>query len=214
MKSIYLFKSLPFNITNLPQFCFMLSRPDLHHTCCVPIFENDQMAMEIGQFANSITTENFRGIDWSNKVNQLVDIIDQGHALCFATDLVDQLNFLKFYFKDRVMTVSVSYDSDSYDDMLTWFAKRHIHLQNTQRLSLTTRDQELRNKRVDLVEYYKREFDQQQLVPMSILPTGEYDIPVRDFFHRDNFFQHLKNIEGRPSTRAFEYYDRWYSSNI
>lgn len=192
----------------------MLSRPDLHHTCCVPIFENDQMAMEIGQFANSITTENFRGVDWSTKVNQLVDIIDQGHVLCFATDLIDQLNFLKSYFEDRVMTVSVSYDSDSYDDMLTWFAKRHIHLQNTQRLSLTTQDQELRNQQVDLVEYYKREFDQQQLVPKLILPTGEYDIPLRDFFHRDNFFQHVKNIEGQPSTPAFEYYDRWYSSNI
>jgi hypothetical protein len=192
----------------------MLSRPDLHHTCCVPVFENDQMAMEIGQFANSITTENFRGVDWSTKVNQLVDIIDQGHVLCFATDLIDQLNFLKSYFEDRVMTVSVSYDSDSYDDMLTWFAKRHIHLQNTQRLSLTARDQELRNQQVDLVEYYKREFDQQQLVPKSILPTGEYDIPLRDFFHRDNFFQHVKNIEGQPSTPAFEYYDRWYSSNI
>jgi hypothetical protein len=192
----------------------MLSRPDLHHTCCVPIFENDQMAMEIGQFANSITTGNFRVVDWSNKVNQLVDIIDQGHILCFATDLLDQLNFLKSYFKDRIMTVSVSYDADSYDDMLTWFAKRHIHLQNTQRLSLTLRDQELRNQSVDLVEYYKQEFDQQQLLPKYILPTGEYDIPLRDFFHRDNFFQHLKNIEGQPSTRAFEYYDRWYSSNI
>lgn len=217
MKSIYLFKSQPFNITNLPQFCFMFSCPDLYRDSCVPIFKNGQMAMEIGQFANSIDTKNFRGIEWSgqtNKLNQLVDFVDQGHTLCFATDLAEQLDFLKFYFKNKILTVSVSYNSNSYDQILTWFVKRHIHLQNTQQLPTTEWDRELRNQQIDLIDHYKQEFDQQQLVPKSIQPTGEYDIPVVDLFHRDNFFQHLKNIEGQPSTQAFEYYDRWYSANI
>jgi hypothetical protein len=175
------------------------------------------MAMEIGQFANSIDTKNFRGIEWSgqtNKLNQLVDFVDQGHTLCFATDLAEQLDFLKFYFKNKILTVSVSYNSDSYDQILTWFVKRHIHLQNTQQLPTTEWDRELRNQQIDLIDHYKQEFDQQQLVPKSIQPTGEYDIPVVDFFHRDNFFQHLKKIEGQPSTQAFEYYDRWYFANI
>ena len=45
MKSLYIFKSTPFNITNLPQRSLYLSRDDLYQPC-EPILTNTQQAID------------------------------------------------------------------------------------------------------------------------------------------------------------------------
>ena len=55
MKSLYIFKSTPFNITNLPQWSLYLSRDDLYQPC-KPVLTNTQLDLEIGGFAQQFSS--------------------------------------------------------------------------------------------------------------------------------------------------------------
>lgn len=216
MKSLYIFKSTPYNITNLPQFCFMLSRSDLFDPC-EPTIVNGNLDMNIAKWARDISPNNpkltFRNTNWSQHTNILDDVVNSDNTLAFGVNDSEQIKFLKVRYGYRVMSISCSYDLDFYDVMLTWYAQRHIRLQDAGMIPLTQLDHDIRNHNVNLVSYYEKSFREQQLIPDSMPEDGDYNIPIKDFFDAGVFFQHLTNIGAPPTAQSKKYYSEWYSYN-
>ena len=212
MKSLYIFKSTSFNITNLPQWCFYLSRDDLYQSC-TPIFTNNQLDLEIGGFAQKFSNDvkaSFRDINWSNCLTKLDELFNSNEkSIAFAVNSAEQLGILKNHFKDCAVTISCSYNHDFYKTMLDWYVHRHLYLQNHGTVEITKHDQELRNSGIDLVQYYTRSFDQMQLIPLAMEPVGEYDIPIKDFFQTDKFFEHMSCIGAAATIKSKNFYNDW-----
>jgi hypothetical protein len=212
MKSLYVFKSTPFNITNLPQWSLYLSRDDLYQPC-KPILTNTQLDLEIGGFAQQFSPDPqalFRDIDWEEqlpKLDALINSIDQ--SVVFGVNSVEQLTVLKTHFKDQAITVSCSYNQDYYPKMLSWYVHRHIRLQNLGIIEITAHDRELRTNGTNLVDHYAQAFDKACLIPPTIDPVGDYDIPVGDFFNVSKFFNHMSCIGGAPTQQAIDFYNQW-----
>jgi hypothetical protein len=82
-------------------------------------------------------------------------------------------------------------------------------LQDLGIIEITEHDQQLRTGGLNLVEYYTQAFDQAQLVPMSINPVGEYDIPINDFFNADKFFNHMACVDSPCTQQAIDFYKKW-----
>ena len=218
MKRLYIFKSTSLNITNLPQCCVYLSRTDLYDPC-TPVLNQGKIEFALAKtfpflFQPENTKEAFRNTQWEEQIEKLATLfntIDQ--SLVIGANSDEQLVFLKNYFGNDAVTISCSYAESLYDTMLTWFVKRHIAQQDCGMLEMTEHDQTLRDDRVDLIDYYKQSFDGLKLVPKSLTGVGEYDIPVQDFFNAEKFFQHLTNLNNKPTDKAISYYNDWYAYN-
>ena len=214
MKSLYIFKSTPFNITNLPQWSLYLSRDDLYQPC-EPILTNTQLDLKIGGFAQQFSPDPrmmFRDIDWVEqlpKLDKLISSIDQ--SVAFGVNSVEQMSVLKNHFKKQAITISCSYNQDQYPQMLSWYVHRHIRLQNLGIIEITAHDQHLRTSGVNLVEYYTRAFDQAQLISLTMQPVGDYDIPIKDFFDSNKFFTHMSCVGALPTQQAIDFYNKWRS---
>ena len=212
MKSLYIFKSTPFNITNLPQWSLYLSRDDLYQPC-KPVLTNTQLDLEIGGFARQFSPNPqllFRDMDWTDQIPRLDTLVSSmTQSVAFGVNSVEQLNILKNYFKERAITISCSYDQNHYTEILSWYVRRHIRLQDLGIIEITEHDQQLRTGGLNLVEYYTQAFDQAQLVPMSINPVGEYDIPINDFFNADKFFNHMACVDSPCTQQAIDFYKKW-----
>lgn len=195
--TIYLFKTERVNVVNLLQFCAILSG-EWYEICQPQLSDTNYMSVIVGNFVRCLSPEdpmNFRNIDWTTKVYELEEIANTTDLnLTVGVKTVEQLAFLKTHFGDRTKTISVSYDVDSYELMLDFLARAHIQEQNLN---------------IESIEYYKQEFDKLGLLPRQLAPVGEYNVPFEDFFDKDIFFTHLKNIGLNPSVDAEAFYDKW-----
>ena len=216
MKSLYIFKTTPYNLTNLPQFCFILSRDDLYDPC-QPTIADGNLGMDVANWIKEVSPDNpsqtFRNIDWQENVKLLNRFVNKTNPLVFGNNDAKQIDFLANYYGSQATTIACVYSDSSYDIMLTWYVLRHIRLQDFGIIPFNETDTSLRKSNVDLVEYYKKSFDEQQLVPRSMVDKCDYNIPIEDLFSYDKFFQHVTNIGSLPSAKAIDYYNKWYAYN-
>lgn len=216
MKSakLYVFKTEYINFVNLLQFCFYLSRRDLHQPC-VPIIKHKFLSLIPGEFClhyDSVDPlNNFRNIDWTQKIESLnLYLKNASQPVVFGTNNIDQVNFLKNNVECSCITISCSYTEDQYDLVLNYFVKSHLEKQSMNLIEITDLDQKLReDKSLDLFSYYRDSFDRQNLIPKQLQLETDFVVPLIDFFDKTKFFQHLENIGGCYSHEADEYYDSW-----
>jgi hypothetical protein len=169
------------------------------------------MTAELGPFMYTASPQNpdkFRNVDWTTQLGLLTNILTTNSCV-IGNYSIDQLQFIKNYFKESAVLITHSYQTFEYDFFLEQFAKQHVYLQDVGSLPLTETDQAVRSNGEDLVQYYKQTFDQQQIIPKQINWSGDYDVPVRDFYNPDRFFQHITNLSTTPSTQAIAYYQQW-----
>jgi hypothetical protein len=193
-------------------------RTDLYDPC-TPTINQGHLGMSLAQFPQEFqpkdTKTEFRNINWEEKIDKLsalVNSIDQ--SLVFGVNSDEQMAFLKNYFGNTAVTVSYSYDESFYDTMLTWVVTRHIAQQDNGIIEITQCDKTLRDDNVDLIEYYKQSFEEQNLIPKTLTGFGDCDIPIKDFFNIEKFFQHLSNLDNNaPTIKAITYYNEWYAYN-
>lgn len=217
MKRLYILRSTTLNITNLPQCGIYLSRTDLYDPC-TPTIDRGQIGFTLAKFPFLFQPENtkeaFRNTRWEEQIEKLLALfnsIDQ--SIVFGVNSDEQMIFLKNYFGADAVTISCSYGESFYQTILTWFVKRHIAQQDCGILEMTAHDRDLRNIGDDLIEYYKRSFVEQKLVPRKLTAIGDYDIPVEDLFDPEKFFQHLTNLDSKPTDKAIGFYNDWYTYN-
>jgi hypothetical protein len=202
------------NITNILQWCFMLSNNNLFGSC-VPILSGTQLDVIPGEFLLKFTQDKhaFRDIDWLSNIDTLKDIIKSTNkSIVFGVHSESQVDFLKSQFKDNALVITCSYDeSEIYDRFLTDIARRHVNLQNLGSIKLNESDKSLTT--VERIEHYKKVFAEQELIPTTLSYRGDYDVPVRDLFDKSKLIRHLSNIGVTASTAASEFYDKWYEIN-
>ena len=213
--ALYIFKSYSrINVTNILQWCFMLSNNNLFEPC-VPILTGTQLDVIPGKFLLKFTQDKyaFRDIDWLSNIDTLKDIIKStDKSIVFGVHSESQVNFLKAQFKDCALVITCSYDEpEIYDRFLTDIARRHINLQNLGSIELNESDKILTT--VERIEHYKKVFMEQELIPTTLSYRGDYNVPVRDLFDKDKLFRHLSNIKVTASPAASEFYDKWYEIN-
>jgi hypothetical protein len=216
MKSVrlYLFKTESFNFVNLLQFCFILSRRDLYQPC-LPLIAGTNLLVTTGEFVNTLSPDNpynFRNIDWSEKLNILNSTLTQtDKPIVIGHNDINQLLFLEKQYSSIAQTISCSYTKDDYDLILTYFANMHLMSQSNGTVPLTEHDLQLRaDQSINLLFYYKNAFDQQGLIPRSMLYSTDYNVPLKDFLDKNKFFQHLVNLGAEPTPEAIHYYNQWW----
>lgn len=212
---LYLFKTERINFVNLLQFCFYLARRDLYQPC-LPIFTGSHLDITKGELVNTFSPDdpdNFRNISWNEKLqllNSTLESTDQ--KIVIGNYNIDQIMFLKQQYPSMAQTISCSYTEEDYDLLLTYIVNQHVELQASGMLPITEHDQHLRaDSSISLLSYYKKSFDEQQLIPKSITYSTDYVVPLKDFFNKDNFFQHLTNLGADPTPEATHYYDQWWA---
>jgi hypothetical protein len=191
----------------------MLARDNLYQSC-QPIFTNNQLDLELGGFALRFAPTNtkltFRDIDWGTRLDELEELFDStDQSIAFGVNSVEQLGVLKNHFSNRAVTISCSYDRDFYNTMLEYYVDRHLYLQNIGVLEITKHDQTVRDSGVYLRDYYIRAFDAKGIVPESIDPVGERDIPIPEFFNSSAFFHRMALAGAIPTIETRQYYDQW-----
>ena len=211
---LYLFKTEKINFVNLLQFCFILSRRDLYQPCS-PSMVGTNLSVTTGDFVNTMLPEdpyNFRNLDWTEKLPLLDSILTQtDDPITIGHSDINQLLLLKEEYPDIAQISSCSYTENDYELMLTYTARQHLELQHNGTLPITEHDQQMRSDpSINLLSYYKQSFDEQAIVPKSMAYSTDYSVPVRDFFNKDKFFQHIVTIGADPSPKAKHYYDQWW----
>jgi hypothetical protein len=211
---LYLFKTEKLNFVNLLQYCFILSRRDLYQPC-LPIIAGAEISAVKGQLVYDFSPdnpENFRNIEWESKIQLLDSILDSTNAsIVLGSHDINQLILLKKNYQSKAYIISCSYTKNDYDLLLTYLVNTHLAMQSTGALPITEADQQLRaTPSIDLLSYYKKSFDEQQLIPKSMVyPDSDYSVPLQEFFNKNKFFQHLINLDVDPSKEAMQYYDQW-----
>lgn len=211
---LYLFKTEKINFVNLLQFCFYLSRRDLYQPC-LPVFSDSYLDVTKGELVYTFSPENpnnFRNLNWNEKLDLLDTTLSSTDApIVIGSSSIDQILLLNNRYSDISQTISHCYTEEDYDFLLTYFVNQHLTLQSKGCLPLTEHDLQLRSDpTINLFSYYKNSFDQQGILPKSITYSTDYVIPVKDFFNKDKFFQHLNNIGADSTDEAIHYYNQWW----
>lgn len=221
---LYLFKTHKINLSILPLALAIENNPSqVYKTCRFPLVSNQYVGLEIGELINNSCEDpnkNFRYIDWSTNIDYLnqamdhADVLDQ--EVIFGTHRDDQLTFLKNYYTDRITTVGVNYDVDTYPTLLASIAQYHVYMLENNIITPNESDQELlsNSSKSILIDHYIKEFDAMNLVPRTSQVDCDININISDFFNKSTMIQHYTNI-GITLTPEFDrYYDTWYNNQI
>ena len=217
---IYLFKTHPINITNLALAQLIENAfGSSYETCSYSLSDNKFFKLTVGNFAQKQTnnpTADFRHIDWSipvnlSNLNQSVELaVAQNKFLIFGNNSNDQIDFLKTYYTNDIVTIGINYNENMYLTLLDNMAKYHIYLL-TNNSNISQLDQELLKTKssAELIDYYTNAFNQQNLIPRISVIDCDYTILIDDFFNKSVMAKHYINL-GVPFTVASEqYYDIW-----
>jgi hypothetical protein len=217
---IYLFKTHPINITNLALAQLIENAVGLsYETCSYSLRDNKFFKLIVGKFAQKQTdnpANDFRHIDWSipvnlSNLNQSVELAaTQNKFLIFGNNSNNQIDFLKTYYTNDIVTIGINYNENMYLTLLDNMVKYHIYLLNNNS-NISQLDRELLNTKssAELIDYYTNTFNQQNLIPRISVIDCDYTILVDDFFNKSVMAKHYINL-GVPFTIASEqYYDTW-----
>ena len=218
MAKLVTFKSHRVNVLNLVPYHLCESYMDQWYGACRSHIDPDTGYMystpdglekeTVGSVGSSL-----RDVKWDQHVDYLEEIANSadtsGRSLFFGTHSENQLDFLTDFFAHNVLTFSLSYTSNDYDQLLENLASRHVHLLVTQQIEPNQIDQEkIKLPKVDAVEFYKQEFDRLKLIPESYSDDRYYQIPYMDYLKPNVMYQHFSNL-GFDSNHGF--YDQWLS---
>lgn len=217
---IYLFKTHPINITNLALAQLIENAVgSSYETCSYALIDNKFFKLIVGKFAQKQTDNpsvNFRHIDWSipvnlSNLNQSVELATaQNKFLIFGSNSTNQIDFLKKYYTNDIVTIGINYNENMYLTLLDNMVKYHIYLLNNNS-HISQLDRELFNTKssAELIDYYTNAFNQQNLIPRTSVIDCDYTILVDDFLNKSVMAKHYNNL-GVPFTIASEqYYDTW-----
>jgi hypothetical protein len=220
MIDLYLFKCVDIlNITNLPMWLFYLSRTDLYDPCSpVDFSAAGRLGLVPSDFPKLFVPDDkifttFRDTYWPDQIHVLNKILanNPGKKIALGVNHVWQADFFKNYYQTRTFILGCSYDDDeTYNLLLTYLAKCHLYQQSIGVLPITDHDRLIRlNNSDNLIETYKAKFDELNLIPRSIDPVGDYEIPVKDFFNFEKLSQHMANAGTPLLPPAINYYNSW-----
>lgn len=216
--NLYVVKLKPINIFNLPLALLNAALADrVYDPCSCSIDSSGEIIIDIGKFAHAHSNDpanKFRTIDWSEQIADLetsvTDAVSQGKVLVFGTYRQDQIDYLKDYFGDTIVTVGVEYNENMYPMILTEFAKKHIRLLELGQVASTEYDSNIMDSSFDdRLSHYYRAFDQQQLVPRTALDLCDLVIPLNDFYSIEAMQQHIKKLGILFNTATIDLYNQW-----
>lgn len=209
MINLYLFRCDNNVFTHALQHCFMLGRKDLYDACC-PVIDNGLLSWKTGPLITSINSVTpFRQVNWADYTNELDFLVNNNLIRSIATYRDDQVLFLQQYLQTRVSVITVTYTQNEYDIILDCFVRVHLHRQQSGLIPLSEQDQQLRQKNINLFDYYRAEFDKIGLVPKNLIGIGNYNVPAISVLNEDVFFQHLVNIGGVDNQEVRDFYRQW-----
>lgn len=211
MINLYLFRCNDNVFTHALQHCFILGRKDLYDACR-PIIVNDLLSWETGPLITSINSVTpFRQADWADYTNELDFLVNNNLIRSIATYRDDQVVFLQQYLQNRVSVITVTYTPSEYEILLDCFVRVHLHRQQLGLIPLSEQDQQLRQKNINLFDYYRAEFDNHGLVPKNLIGLGNHNVPAISVLNEDVFFQNLVNIGGIDNQEVRDFYRHWRS---
>lgn len=220
----YIFKCVKnLNITNLPQWSVYLSREDLYDPCIPVAFaETGTFGIKVAEFPTLVCPNDpessFRDAVWPDKIGIVDKILSDNpdKKLVFGVHHTHQVEFLKDHFQERAFVLGSSYDDEeTYDLLLTYFAQAHVYQQSLGIMPITEHDLELRKiHKTSLVPVYKKIFNELNIVPRAIDHSGDYVIPLKDFFNLEKYTQHMNNAGLPLGQKAIDYYNAWNTTLI
>jgi hypothetical protein len=191
-----------------------LSRQDLYEPC-IPKFEGTHLGLVLGKFIYDSSPDdpaNFRNITWVSNTQVIVNALTQG-SLVIGNHNIEQLHFLKEYFKENSLLITCSYTVTEYDFFLEQLVNQHIYMQEVGAIALSQTDKDLRFSGKNIKQYYKNSFNEHRLLPKEMQYSSDYNVPLIDFYDKDKFFQHLQNLSCVPTPATIEYYHQWQKLN-
>lgn len=218
-------------MTNLPQICYILSRDDFFSPC-LPTLDAGRIAYTLGPFCGDLLHKiypqldrstsplaaltAFRTIDWRKADYLLGEHLRYNHKVIFASNFIDQIQWLKKQFGSKVVTVACryAYDTEDYALFCRWLAMDHVRKQQTGNIAITEHDRDSRRRDCNMIDHYTDHFYQTKFIDQQINDDFDCVIPLTDLFIREKFFQHLDRID-RPvlSMSAQVFYDQWLEQN-
>ena len=216
--NLYVVKLKPINIFNLPLALLNAALADqVYDSCSCSIDSDGDIVIDIGKFAHTHSSDpanKFRTIDWSEQIADLeisvADAVSQGKVLVFGTYRQDQVTYLKDHFGDTIVTVGIEYNENMYPLVLTEFAKKHIRSLGLGQVAITEYDSNIMDLPFDdRLSHYYQAFDQQQLVPRTVLDKCDLVIPLDDFYSFDAMQQHIKKLGILFNTTTIDLYNQW-----
>jgi hypothetical protein len=144
-----------------------------------------------------------------------VNIDVPSNSIVMGNHDIDQIHWLKHRYQHQVISISCSYDTYLYDQMLTYQAKMHIYRQSIGDVPLTEDDLQVRsNPKENLTLYYKAAFDRLNMLPRKLQYNTDIVIPCEDFLIMNKFFKHIVDLGGTLTDNVILYYKQWYQNQI
>lgn len=217
MPKIVTFKSHKINILNLVPYHLIESSIDQWYgPCRAHLDQSSGHLYSQSDILEKQTFEQFncglRDVQWSQHVDYLDHIASRAQSfnksLFFGTHSEEQLNFLANMFGDDSSIFVLSYTRHDYEQLLENVAQYHVYLLVSHKLMANSVDaQQIKRPRWEAVDFYKKEFDQQQLIPCSYSDSRHYEIPYKDYTDRKKMHKHFSYLGSQDCQGGF--YDRW-----
>ena len=144
----------------------------------------------------------FRYIPWSKNSSVLKNIASQDKFQILSTSVDSEVDFVKDFLKDDVVTVGVHYDEDDHIELVRSIARFHIYsLHNGW---MTNNDPTILSE-----EEYMEKFS--DFVTESTKTSYDYNIHFKDFTNKTLMMDLFKNIGLPFNEKGEQFYDRWLS---
>lgn len=223
--NLYLIQTHRINLTNLFMGMLILNEgPLVYETCKYSLTANNKFfQFEPGNMVKHFVSNpavEFRKISWSQSIDKLKTIVDlaksKNQILIFGNHNVDELRFLKDYFKSDALTISLNYNEDLYSRLLDNAVAYHIWMLSNGMVEKNSQDQtNLDNLSYnEQMSYYKQVFTQLNLFPQSSSANLDYNIDINDFFDESTMFDHFNSIDINLTDKAKQYYRTWRLSSV
>jgi len=218
---IYLLKTHQINVSNLVQALLFKNAINFSlDPCSYTLINNRFFQPILGKFVKrySASSEDFRMIDWTNKISALSEDIalikSQNKIIISGANQDNQINLLKKHFGSDIISVGINYTNNIYQNLLNNLVETHIYKLNNGLLPMTDRDQSIMTSMsaIDSFNYYINAFNDIKLIPNSHVNQYDYNIYIDDFTDKIVMSTHFRNLNLPFTPESSAFYDFWLSN--
>lgn len=223
---IYLFKTQRINRFEIAGAQIIKNAPDRFYNICDYTLDNKFLKIRtLGEIVTDFLPRiegnyrNFRNVDWNTNKDYLDNIIktafSQGKNVMFGTNSLEQYNFIANSYSDSCRTLVITYNNESYFDLLEHIVDHHIHLLKTSNIEITSIDRyNLDNLALpDLKQYYLESFKEQEIIPSSFSLEADYTLDYKDLINMQKFGVWLDKVGFPFTSDSIKFYQDWAELN-
>ena len=225
--NIYLFKTQRINMFEMAGVQIIKNAPDRFYNICDYYLDDKFLKIKtLGEIVTNFLPfidgnyRNFRNVNWDESLDYLDRTVNQAFAekkhIMFGTNSLDQFNFLIDHYADKCKTLVVTYREESYDQLLDHLVDHHIYLLKTSGIEI--RDQDYFNLKnlndTELKEYYKKSFQEQNLLPKAFDLDADYTLDFKELFDPVKFSDWLTRVGFPFSEQSKKFYQGWLAANL